>query len=153
LIYGLRHAPVEPAAYDDAETRMRALAEREAKRAGNPLLDIRAQWIDYEAAGANGPEELDAKIAETLRLLELEDDVYQFGLRGAIDPATQADLAGRLVEARAALHGRLDDPALRSLVEPFDAERYIANMSVAENLLFGAPVGPELQPERIAANP
>ena len=153
LIYGLRHAPVEPPTYDDAQTRMRALAEREAKRAGNPLLDIRAQWIDYEAAGAADGEELDAKIAETLRLLELEDDVYQFGLRGAIDPAKQADLAGRLVEARAALHGRLDDPALRSLVEPFDAERYIANMSVAENLLFGAPVGPELQPERIAANP
>jgi putative ABC transport system ATP-binding protein len=153
LLYGLRHAPIEPASYDENQKRARALTEREAKRAGNPLLDIRAQWIDYEAAGAANAEELDSKIAETLRLLELEDDVYQFGLRGAIDPAKQAELAGRLVEARAALHGRLEDPALRSLVEPFDAERYIDNMSVAENLLFGAPVGPELQPERIAANP
>jgi putative ABC transport system ATP-binding protein len=153
LIYGLKHAPVAPANYDQAARRERQLAEREAQRAGNPLLDIHAQWIDYEAAGAKNVTELDLRIAETLRLLELEDDVYQFGLRGVIDPAKQSELASRLVEARQSLHSRLAEPALRSLVEPFDAERYIANMSVAENLLFGAPVGPDLQPERIAANP
>jgi putative ABC transport system ATP-binding protein len=153
LIYGLKHRPLDPASYDEEGQRRRAATEREAQRAGNPLLDFHAQWVDYEAAGAADAAELDLRIVEILRLLELEDDVYQFGLRGAIDPAKRADLAEQLVEARRSLHGRLADPAFRSLVEPFDAQRYIANMSVAENLLFGAPVGAELQPERIAANP
>src|SRR4029077_6608495 len=42
--------------------------------------------------------------------------------------------------------------ALAALFEPFDVDRYIKNMSVAENLMFGAPVGPAFQPDNIAAN-
>ena len=42
---------------------------------------------------------------------------------------------------RAALRTRLADPALAALFEPFDVDRYNKNMSVAENLMFGAPVG------------
>ncbi len=96
---------------------------------------------------------LDDRIIETLALVEFEDDVYQFGLRGTIDPAAQADLAAKFIEARDDLRDRLADPALAALVEPFDVDRYNKNMSVAENLLFGTPVGPELQPDRIARNP
>ena len=36
------------------------------------------------------------------------------------------------------------------LVEPFDPERYNTNASLAENLLFGSPLGPTFDPERIA---
>src|SRR4029077_9679656 len=43
--------------------------------------------------------------------------------------------------------------ALAALFEPFDVDRYIKNMSVAENLMFGAPVGPAFQTDNIAANP
>ncbi|MEA2782558.1 MAG: putative transport system ATP-binding protein [Rhodospirillaceae bacterium] len=152
LLYGLKHAPLRPAAYDDAAQRDRVAAERESLRAGNPLVDIRADWLDHEAAGAEDPTELDARIVEVLSLVELDDDVYQFGLRGTIDPATQGELAERLVAARVELRTRLAEPALAALVEPFDAERYNKNMSVAENLLFGTPVGPEFQAENIAAN-
>jgi len=152
LLYGLKHAPLRPAVYDEAAARKRALMERETRRAGNPVLDVNAEWIDHEAAGAEDMSALDARIVETLGLVELEDDVYQFGLRGTIDVATQGELAGRFVEARAALRTRLADPALAALFEPFDVDRYIKNMSVAENLMFGAPVGPAFQPDNIAAN-
>jgi putative ABC transport system ATP-binding protein len=153
LLYGLKHAPVRPAVYGEAAARKRALMERETRRAGNPVLDISADWIDHEAAGAEDLATLDARIVETLGLVELEDDVYQFGLRGTIDVKAQGDLAGRIVEARAALRTRLADPTLAALFEPFDVDRYNKNMSVAENLMFGAPVGPEFQPDRIATNP
>src|SRR6266481_6424037 len=124
LLYGLKHAPLRPAVYDEAAARKRALMERETRRAGNPILDINADWIDHEAAGAEDMSALDARIVETLGLVELEDDVYQFGLRGTIDVATQGELAGRFVEARAALRTRLADPALAALFEPFDVDRY-----------------------------
>jgi energy-coupling factor transporter ATP-binding protein EcfA2 len=39
------------------------------------------------------------------------------------------------------------------LVEPFDPERYNTNASLAENLLFGSPVGPTFDPEQIADQP
>jgi putative ABC transport system ATP-binding protein len=152
LLYGLKHAPRRPAAYDEAAQRERALSERETRRAGSPVLDIRADWLDLEAAGAADAAELDLRIIEILGVVELEDDVYQLGLRGALDPATQGELAERLVAARSALRERLAEPALATLVEPFDVGRYNKNMSVAENLLFGTPVGPALQPDRIAAN-
>jgi putative ABC transport system ATP-binding protein len=153
LLYGLKHAPLRPFNYDEAAQRQRALTDRESQRAGNPLLDIRADWIDYEAAGAKDMTELDQRIVETLGLIELEDDVYQFGLRGTIDVKTQGELAERFVQARQALHSRLSDASLAGLVEQFDIDRYNKNMSVAENLMFGAPVGPAFQPDRIAANP
>jgi putative ABC transport system ATP-binding protein len=153
IIYGLKHAPQRPFAYDDAAKRARDSFDRETRRAGNPVIDIAADWIDYESAGATDMASLDDRIIETLRIVELEDDVYQFGLRGTIDPATHGELAAKFIAARAALRQRLADPALATLVEPFDVDRYNKNMSVVENLLFGQPVGPELQPDRIARNP
>ncbi|HKF64200.1 MAG TPA: ABC transporter ATP-binding protein [Dongiaceae bacterium] len=153
IIYGLKHAPQQPAVYDDAGKRARDSFDRETRRAGNPVIDIAADWIDYESAGATNMASLDDRIIETLKIVEFEDDVYQFGLRGTIDPAAQSELAAKFITARADLRQRLADPALATLVEPFDVDRYNKNMSVVENLLFGQPVGLELQPDRIARNP
>ena len=153
LLYGLKHAPLRPPVYAEEVARKRDLTDRESKRAGNPVFDINADWTDYGAAGAEDLAGLDARMIETLGLVELEDDVYQFGLRGTIDVKSQGELAERFVQARAALRTRLADPTLSGLFEPFDVDRYISNMSVAENLMFGAPVGPSFQPENIATNP
>ena len=45
------------------------------------------------------------------------------------------------------------DPAIASLVEPFDKNRYNTNMSVAENLLFGTPNDVSFDVNNLAANP
>jgi putative ABC transport system ATP-binding protein len=153
IIYGLKHAPLRPPVYDEAARREREAFDRETLRAGNPVIDIAADWIDYESAGATDMNSLDDRIIEALKLVEFEDDVYQFGLRGTVDPTVHSELAAKIVEARADLRHRLADPGLAILVEPFDVDRYNKNMSVVENLLFGQPVGPELQPDRIARNP
>ena len=42
---------------------------------------------------------------------------------------------------------------LSRLIEPFDPERYNNNATLAENLLFGSPVGDLFDPERIADQP
>ena len=47
----LKHAPLRPAVYDEAGRKARDLFDRETRRAGNPVIDITADWIDYEAAG------------------------------------------------------------------------------------------------------
>ncbi len=152
LIYGLKHRPVRPPHYDGDALRAHETALREARRSGNPEFDITADWIDYESAGAADGRALEARLVELLQLVELDEDVYQFGLRGAIDPETRPELAKAVVEARADLSRRLADPAFSALVEPFDPERYNKNLSVSENLLFGTSRDPALSPENIMDN-
>jgi len=152
LTYGLKHRPLRAAVQDDAVRRKRQLAILEATRSGNPALDPAADWVDYEAAGATDAQDLLRKLLDVIAIVELDGDVYQFGLRGTIDPAVRKDLAAEILKARHALHGRLAEPALAALVEPFDRDRYNKNLSLAENLLFGTPVGDRLKLSQMSGN-
>jgi energy-coupling factor transporter ATP-binding protein EcfA2 len=80
--------------------------------------------------------------------------VFQLGLRGSIDPKKHPTIAGRILEARQALLRRIadGDSAMHALIEPFDPERYNTNASLAENLLFGTPIKPEFEVDRLAEN-
>jgi putative ABC transport system ATP-binding protein len=152
ILYGLRHRPLRPAELDEAARRQVERIRLEAIRAGNPDLDHDADWTDYAAAGATGPDDITERLVEVLRLVDLEDDSYQLGLRGTIDPNTQPELAARMLRVRAEFRNRMSDPALASLVEPFDRASYNKNLSVAENLLFGTPIGDTFRAGRIMEN-
>ncbi|HEY6981193.1 ABC transporter ATP-binding protein [Reyranella sp.] len=153
LLFGLKHRPIAPATYDDAARALRETFWREAERAGNPALDPNADWIDYALAGATGPADLLPRMVETLKQVEFDDEIYSLGLRGAIDGNRRPDLAEKILAARKGLHGRLQDPAYAGLVEQFDPDKYNKNLSVAENLLFGTPVGRGLDGDSLAAEP
>ena len=84
--------------------------------------------------------------------MNLEDDSYQLGLRGTIDPNAQPELATRMLRVRAEFRNRMNDPALAVLVEPFDRARYNKNLSITENLLFGTPIGPAFRAGQIMDN-
>ncbi|MCA0305744.1 MAG: ATP-binding cassette domain-containing protein, partial [Proteobacteria bacterium] len=153
LLFGLKIRPVAPAVYDDATRAEREAFWEETARAGNPVLDPRADWIDYEMAGATGPADLLPRMVAALHLVELDEDTYGLGLRGTVDVAARPDLAERILRARHALHGRLQDPTYAGLVETFNADRYNRNLSVAENILFGTPVGKDFSGDNIAVDP
>jgi ABC-type transport system involved in cytochrome bd biosynthesis fused ATPase/permease subunit len=46
----------------------------------------------------------------------------------------------------------LNEPGIQELVERFDPQRYIRNATLAENLLFGTPVGRTFDVESLATN-
>jgi putative ABC transport system ATP-binding protein len=152
LLMGLRHRPVRPAEYSETEARRRARQAEEARRSGNIDFDLRADWVDYEAAGVENAEELTTRIVELLTRLDFETDVYNFGLRSRFDAGADPELTARLLEARRALRDRLAIDGITNLVETFDPERYNTNASVAENLLFGTPIGPVFDFEALAGN-
>jgi putative ABC transport system ATP-binding protein len=152
LLLGLRHIPLRPAEYDEAKARRRARQLYEAKRSGNIEFDLHADWIDYESAGVSDQAQLMERVAEVLARLDFEDDVYGLGLRGRLDPASHPDLAERLLEARQALEQRLAADGITNLVETYDPERYNSNATVAENLLFGTPIGPTFDFDALADN-
>jgi putative ABC transport system ATP-binding protein len=134
LIYGLRHAPVRGVPDDSRERRQRL---HEARASGNIDCDIADDWVDYEAAGATGPEDLLVRLREILVLVDLENDVYRLGLRSRMPESALSQLESRVLAARDAFRERLIRNRGEQYVEMFDPDRYVVNASVKENLVFG----------------
>jgi len=152
LLYGLKHRPLKEI---ERTAKTAALWEdwlSEARRAGNATFDFEADWIDYDAAGARGPDDIDRRIIEVVTLVDLGDDVYRFGLTGTIDPESRPEAAAALLAARAALPERLAQRKAEHLVVRFDPEAYNPNATLAENLLFGTARDPAYAPRALAQN-
>ena len=153
LTYGLKHRPLVAPDYKGEAKIDREKSEAEAARAGNSTDNLAADWHDYEAAGISGEEELTPRALDVLGIVDMETDIYELGLRGTIDPLARPDLAGRILEARAAFRDRLSDPDFAPLIEVFDRDLYNDNATVGENLLFGRPVDGAFDLDRLAEHP
>ena len=147
LFYGLKHRPLTNVESDGGYDRM------EAEQTGNTTSHPAADWIDYEAAGAADPTALIERAIEVLKWVDLEEDTFDFGLKGTIDTSNHAALAHLILQARKVLRQRLEEPHFKDLVEPFERDQLNRNMSVAENILFGRPVGDIFGLDRIGDNP
>jgi putative ABC transport system ATP-binding protein len=152
IVYGLKHRPVRAPDYEEHVRRERELQLKEAARTGNSTLDINADWIDYAAAGVAGPEEMDARIVQLLAVVDLEETIFELGLRSAADTRRNATLASRVLDARARMRERLESLGIQDWVERFDPDKYNRNATLAENLLFGTPVGRAFDMDNLAAN-
>ncbi len=134
LIYGLRHAPLRKIGEDSRERR---LWRHEARVSGNSETEITDDWIDYEAAGATGAEDLLVRLREILVIVDLENDVYRMGLRSRMPEAALGELETRILAARDDFRERLIKNRGEQYVEMFALDRYVVNASVKENLIFG----------------
>ncbi len=152
LLYVLKHAPLNGAVMNGEETRKFAQEQYEAGISGNTQMDVRADWIDYKSIGCSGPEDLLKEIKRVLELTDLDSDLFDLGLRGVIDPDENRELADKILSARAALRERLKSPELSGLVEVFDPASYSQNGTIAQNLMFGTPVGDEFADTKLAGN-
>ncbi len=150
ILYGLKHRPVRSPSYDGAARAEHDSEAREAERTGNSTLDIEADWIDYEAAGCPGPEEVEKRIVELLQTVDLDETMFELGLRGRAREG--GEIAPRVLEARAHMRERLEKLGIRDWVERFDPDEYNRNATLAENLLFGTPVGRVFDIENLAGN-
>ncbi len=152
LLYGLKHRPVNPASADDKAQADRSKYVAEALAAGNTASDLAAEWIDFSTLDLNGPDGIGACVVNVLATVDFEREILTLGLRGAMSSLDHPGLAQRVLEARSLLCGKLAEPEFKGLVVPFDRDAYNAHMSVAENILFGTPVGPTFSLAHIAEN-
>ena len=105
LLVGLRHRP-------NAAAGMRVRragpsggrAIEEARKSGNSEFDTAADWVDYQQAGVADAAELEQRIVDVLRMVDLAEDVQLLGLRGRLDPETPA--RGGATRPRGASHAR-----------------------------------------------
>src|SRR4051812_39279040 len=153
IVYGLKNRPVREATYDDQLRTEVEFQMKEAARTGNSTLDINADWIDYAAAGVSGAQEMDARIVELLHVVDLEETIFELGLRSAADTQRNPQLPERILAARARMRERLESLGIQDWVERFDAGKYNRNATLAENLLFGTPVGRTFDVDNLAGNP
>jgi putative ABC transport system ATP-binding protein len=149
VLYGLKHRPLREREYEGADAAAREFAMREAERTGNTTLDIEADWHDYEAAGCSGPAEVEARIMDLLRVVDLEETIFELGLRS---PAHDHDIDPQVLRAREGMRERLESLGIKDWVEGFDPARYNRNATLAENLLFGTPVGRVFDVDNLAGN-
>jgi putative ABC transport system ATP-binding protein len=152
LLYSVKFAPQDEAGGKAAEDPEKEWEVQEAKRTGNSIEDINRDWVDYQAVGATGPDDLLASLKATLALTDLEADVLNLGLRGLVDVARHGHFVEQILSARKRLHIMLQDEDYAGLVEQFDPERYSNQATIGENLLFGTPVTDDFTFEALAGN-
>jgi putative ABC transport system ATP-binding protein len=150
LLYALKQRPVRERTYEGEAAAAREFHLREAERTGNTTLDIDADWIDYEAAGCRGPEEVEKRIIELLGVVDLEETIFELGLRSRADAAN--GVAERVLEARKHMRERLETLGIKDWVERWDPAEYNRNATLAENLLFGTPFGRVFDVDNLAGN-
>src|SRR5215831_6024313 len=150
LLVGLRHHSHRLGDGPEGEKTKRAAEE--ARKSGNIDYDPAGDWVDYRQAGVADAAELETRVVDVLRLVDLEEDVHLFGLRGRLDPEREPDAAQRVLEARRVLAERLESSGLAHLVERFDPDCYNTNSSVSVNLLFGTPIGTAFEGDGLARN-
>ena len=151
LGYSLKHRPV--AGTEDSDDKETSDKRRLAEAAGNTPYRYVDEWIDYSAIGLQDHAAYLARVIEILVSVELDEEIYQFGLQSRVDQSKNVNLAGRIMQARKQLRDEFSKPEIARLVEPFDQTKYNSNMTVSENLLFGTVYGSSIDAERLIDNP
>lgn len=149
LLYGLKHAPIEPASYNGSAADRRKWDVTEARRSGNPDFDFNSNWIDVRTLHANGKDGLFGAMTAVLDVVELSDDVLQLALHSSLGDDYDPKLAAQIVEMRHDLREELNRRDLNNLVVPFEDNEYNTEAPVAENLFFGMMPDPKASTKAI----
>lgn len=153
LVYSLKHAPLVERELDEQGKAEKTRRLAEAKMSGNTLQDINDDWVDYCSAGASGPENIHEELKRVLKIVELDQMIFDLALRQTLDPAENPDLCAKMVEARLLFRNRLEKADLARYVELFDEKLYNSQATIAENLLFGTSSDDMFTTDKLASNP
>ena len=104
LLYGLKHAPLTKVEYEGKSAAKYKWNINEARRAGNPELDLNSDWVDYVSAGVTGPDDLFKVVRPVLDAVLISQDILDMALRSTVEygGARRSDRPDRRVAAGAA---------------------------------------------------
>ncbi|MCZ4281144.1 ATP-binding cassette domain-containing protein [Kiloniella laminariae] len=139
LFYGLRNWMLNDNITEPLDPKEVERERAEALRTGNTILTPDGEWIDYKIAGIEDQTKLINRVVDVLQKVDLEEDVYRFGLSGTVDAEFRPEIAESILGARVALKEHLKVIGAEDLVIAFDPESYNKNATLRENLLFGTP--------------
>ncbi|GFZ87241.1 hypothetical protein GCM10011497_15230 [Elstera cyanobacteriorum] len=148
LVYGLQWAPAALPADPEWPAK-----RKEAERTGNSTDPSDVHWVDVTQFGPEGRAAFKAWLRQVLEMTGMLSEVREFGLQGRVDPLSRPEIVDLVLRSRQALRPFLSAPALASYIEPFAADRFNSQSTLAENLLFGTPVGPTFHGDGLARHP
>ncbi len=150
LLAPLRRPPPRAAEGEEGQARRRQRIE--AELSGTPDETPDETWIDFRLAGVDSAEALNERMLTLLERTGLAEEVYRLGLLSRPDPAHEPALVERIPAARELIFRNLAAQDLTHFVEPLDPKRYNVNATLAENLLFGRPIGSRFMEGRFASD-
>jgi len=150
LLATLRRRPAPVDAVLSAADKLRRM---EADLSGTPHDVPDESWVDLTLAGVASMEELNDRMLAVLERTGLAEEVYRLGLLSRIDPADEPTLVERIPAARELIVRNLAAQDMTHLVDPLDPARFNANANLAENLIFGRPIGSRLMEGLFASDP
>ncbi|MEM9010102.1 MAG: ABC transporter transmembrane domain-containing protein [Pseudomonadota bacterium] len=106
--------------------------------------DPEADWTDYARGGFENAQDFDSRAIALLADLGMDADLMARGLQ----TRTGSEDTPEIVEAALKLRARLAEDApddLMNLIERWDEDAFMENLSLAENLFFSAPEDPSMR--------
>jgi ABC-type transport system involved in cytochrome bd biosynthesis fused ATPase/permease subunit len=100
-----------------------------------------------------GAPDIDQRLSEAVTATGIDRFVHARGLAGTIDPKREPRLAAAIVEGRRAVRTAIASEGFDAFVDPFDPERYNRHATLAENILFGVPLGDTFRESNLPSHP
>lgn len=111
----------------------------EARRAGNSLDSLRADWHDPALAELEDMDEVRDWWFELSRVLNTDEGIMRGMLGSIMDAELHAGLAKRIVTLRGEVYEELKKRKLERAVHRFDPETFNPAIPLGGNLLFASP--------------
>ncbi|MDK3071497.1 ABC transporter transmembrane domain-containing protein [Sedimentitalea sp. JM2-8] len=135
LLMPLKIKP-QPVSCDPKE---RNRAAREARKSGNSLDVLDADWVDPGLAGLKDGEDIRDWWFQLVGAMGIDEAMFRRTLRSRFDPLQHPRLAGEIVDLREEVHEKLKEKGLDECVHRFEPDRFNPSIPLGGNLLFAAP--------------
>ena len=111
----------------------------EARRAGNSLDSLRAEWVDPALAGLDTMDDVYDWWFQLSRVLNTDEVIIRGMLGTKIECSEHEDLAKAIVGLREQVYETLKERNLDGAINRFDPERFNPSIPLGGNLLFATP--------------
>ncbi|MCV3270129.1 ABC transporter transmembrane domain-containing protein [Roseobacter sinensis] len=111
----------------------------EAKRAGNSLDSIKADWVDPGLAGLNTTEEIRGWWFQLVEAMGIDELMFRRMLMSLMDAELHTQLAASIVSLRDEIYEKLVARGLDGYVNRFHPDEFNPSIPLGGNLMFAAP--------------
>ncbi|MGZ2255812.1 ABC transporter transmembrane domain-containing protein [Roseobacter sp. A03A-229] len=111
----------------------------EAKRAGNSLDSIKADWLDPGLAGLSSAEDIRGWWFQLVEAMGIDELMFRRMLTSRMDADAHTQLAASIVSLRDEVHARLIEEGLNEYVNRLHPEEFNPSIPLGGNLMFAAP--------------
>ncbi len=111
----------------------------EARRAGNSIDSLKADWLDPELAELSNMDDVRAWWFELSRVINTDEGIIRAMLGSRMDPDDHMHLAEKIVGLRGEVCEMLKERKLEGAVHRFDPDAFNPAVPLGGNLLFAAP--------------